>query len=184
MFIDNFGVIEVPGSTPQEATSNLHVASSYKHLGAKYSERASIDNEIRHRLAAAQQAYAVLRRPLFANRRICTKVRLQLLDALIMPRLLYGCGRWPLLTASQYRKLNAAVTRWQRTITGNGFWNADEVMTDQRLRSLWQIQELSVRLAKHRLLYASQIWKHARDAVWPYVRAESHYEESWSSRSV
>lgn len=179
IFIDKSGVIEVQGSASQGASSNLHVASSYKHLGAKYSERASIDHEIRHRLAAAQQAYSVLRRPLFANRRIPAKVRLQLLDALIMPRLLYGCGRWPLLTASQYRKINAAVTRWQRTITGNGFWNIEEAMTDQRLRSLWQIQELSVRLAKHRLLYASQIWKHAREEVWPFVCAEANNIDSW-----
>lgn len=81
-----------------------------------------------------------------------------------------------MLTAGQYRKLNAAVTRWHRTITGNGFWKLEEAMTDQRLRSLWKIPELSVRLAKHRLLYASQIWKHAHEVVWPFVCAETHLD--------
>ena len=179
VFVDQFGIIEIPGTQPEDGFSQLRVAADYKHLGAKFAERASMENEVRHRLAAAQQAYAMLRRPIFANRRIPTHTRLQLLDALILPRLLYGCGRWPMLTAGQYRKLNAAVTRWHRTITGNGFWKLEEAMTDQRLRSLWKIPELSVRLAKHRLLYASQIWKHAHEVVWPFVCAETHLDQSW-----
>ena len=71
----------------EDGFSKLHVAADYKHLGAKFAERASMENEVLHRLAAAQQAYAMLRRPIFANRRIPTHTRLQLLDALILPRL-------------------------------------------------------------------------------------------------
>ena len=105
--------------------------------------------------------------------------RLKLFDALILPILFYGSGSWPLLPARLYQSFAATILKWQRRIVGDGYWNQTQ-SGDAEFRAYWRIPPLSVRLAKHRLLFLLQLHQHAPSLVWDLVTAEDQLcSSSW-----
>lgn len=81
----------------------LRLAPSYRHLGSRYSMCGTIADEVEHRCSSAKGAYAELRKSIFANRNLSIPTRLQLLNSLVLSRLLYGapvwsasCTMWPI----------------------------------------------------------------------------------------
>lgn len=93
-------LVDKPGcyldvSSDVEATGPwLHFSSSYKHLGAMYVSDGDQAYEIRTRLGMANEAYQQLRKKLFGNRHLGLRCRLQLFNALIIPKLFFGAGTW------------------------------------------------------------------------------------------
>ena len=118
-------------------------------------------------------------RNIFTNRHIPVATRLQLLESLVLPVLLHGCGNWPLLAERQFRKLNHQILKWQRTIANDGFWSEDQT-SDWEFQSRWKLVPLALRLAKHRILYAFKLFSNAPSLVLDYITAEdSRCAGSW-----
>ena len=166
LFIDEFAHIPVGLSEP------LRLVTQYKHLGMLIAHNIAIDRDLAQRLGRARTAFSSLRKSLFTNRHIPVHVRLQLLEALVLPRIFYGCGAWPLLTRKQFNTLSHGIMQWQRTIIGNGFWS-DRCCSDDHLRSQWGLMDLSIRLAKHRLLYALQAHSQVPPDLWICILQEA-----------
>ena len=164
-FIHDFANVEIGLSQP------LRLVTHYKHLGILVGQSLSLDQDISQRIGRASTAFRTLTRPLFTNRAIPIVVRLQLLEALVLPRIFYGCGAWPLLTHKQFRLLAHKIIGWQRVIIGVGYWSSQN-WTDDHLRARWKLMDLSVRLAKHRLLYAIQLHQQAPIDLWNSVVQE------------
>ena len=166
LFIDQSAHVQVGLSEP------LRLVTQYKHLGMLVAHNIAIDRDLAQRLGRATAAFRSLRKSLFTNRHIPVKVRLQLLEALVLPRIFYGCGAWPLLNRKQFNSLSHGIMQWQRTIIGNGFWS-DQCWTDDHLRSQWGLMDLSIRLAKHRLLYALQVHSQVPPDLWLCILQEA-----------
>eukprot|EP00438_Fugacium_kawagutii_P007342 Skav219309 [mRNA] locus=scaffold1152:30478:33513:+ [translate_table: standard] len=173
LLLDDHALVDLPHG-PQ-----LRVVAKYTHLGVAFSQTASLVAEIDARVAKASQAYRQLSRTIFHNRHLPTRLRLQLLEALVLPIVLYGAGAWELLPAAKYRMLDGLITRWQRSIVGCGFWKTSRV-TDAAFRAQWDLMSLSLRLAKHRLLFAMQMTHAAPTGVWDVLSQEDdRCNEPW-----
>ena len=164
-FIERAGRLELPDG------SLLHVVGQYQHLGTAFSQSLSLKAELDGRIGKAAAAFRQLSRAVFNNKRLNPKVRLQLLESLVLSIVFYGSGTWPLLNHRQYTKLAHVIVKWQRQITLDGFWQ-DNPTPDADLQAKWQLPVLSARLAKHRLLYAFQMAANAPQDLVTCLTAE------------
>lgn len=82
----------------------LKVVATSKHLGARFTMNTDMEVEIQTRMSMARQAYQELKRPIFHNRYIPCKGRMQLYDSLIVARLLYACSVWTDVSPTQLRQ--------------------------------------------------------------------------------
>eukprot|EP00438_Fugacium_kawagutii_P006466 Skav206263 [mRNA] locus=scaffold265:182632:185264:+ [translate_table: standard] len=102
-----------------------------------------------------------------------------LLEALVVPVLLYNCGGWPLLCDRAYRRLDSTLVRWQRRIAREGFWRESR-MTDEAFRARFLLPSLSVRLMKHRIMLAFQMSQSAPQTLFELLSADDESNaESW-----
>ena len=148
----------------------VRIVGAYKHLGSMIVASLSVAHDVSCRIAKAAANFRTLAKPLFTNRRIAIHTRLQLLEALVIPMITFGCGHWPLLPHRVYVKLNHMILSWQRTIIGNGFWTSD-CKSDWELQAFWKLQPLAIRLCKHRLLFAFQLHSKGPAILWDYLTA-------------
>ena len=171
-FIERLGTFRV-------ADLSWMAVSAYEHLGTMFAQSVTIQTELRTRSGKATTAFREMSRNIFTNRHIPVATRLQLLESLVLPVLLHGCGNWPLLAERQFRKLNHQILKWQRTIANDGFWSEDQT-SDWEFQSRWKLVPLALRLAKHRILYAFKLFSNAPSLVLDYITAEdSRCAGSW-----
>ena len=172
-FLDGYGKLSVPGY------EELRIVAQYTHLGIVVAQNFDLSADLNFKLGKATSAFRSMSRTIFHNRRWSIELRLKLFDTLILPIIFYGSGSWPLLSARQFLRLSGAITKWQRQIVGIGFWSNHNV-TDAEFRATWRIPDLSIRLAKHRLLFMLQLHRHAPSEVWHMITAEDeHCKTSW-----
>ena len=164
-FIDGFGKLPVAGK------EDLRIVSQYTHLGIIVAQHSDLSSDLNYKIGKASSAIRSMSRALFYNRRLSVRLRLQLFDTLVLPIIFYGSGGWPLLSARQFQRLSAVITKWQRQIVGTGYWS-DGNVTDAAFRAQWKIPDLAVRLAKHRSLFLFQLHKQAPLVVWDMITAE------------
>eukprot|EP00438_Fugacium_kawagutii_P026949 Skav204987 [mRNA] locus=scaffold1180:653267:656293:- [translate_table: standard] len=162
-FLQCGGTLAVPGGF------NLRAVDHYKHLGVRFGTVGCLETDIHSRLGRAGATFRQLARPLFHSRRLRVTTRLALLESLVLSQVFHGAGAWPLLTASLFQRLQAAITSWQRQIVCIGFWSTTR-LSDQEFRALHNLPSLSVRLAKHRIAFAMQLFSYAPVAVLDAVR--------------
>eukprot|EP00434_Breviolum_minutum_P006177 symbB.v1.2.005445.t2/scaffold318.1/size313828/8 len=144
-----------------------------------FAQSATVQTEIHTRIGKATAAYREMAKSIFGNRHIPVRTRLQLLESLVIPVLLHGCGTWPLLTERQFQKVNHVIITWQRKIANDGFWRSD-CSSDWEFQARWKRIPLGLRLAKHRLLYAFKLVRFAPQLVLDYITAENDLcQESW-----
>ena len=153
----------------------VRVVGAYKHLGSLMVSSLSIAHDVKCRMARAETNFRTLSRALFHNRKINVCTRLSLLEALVLPMIIYGCGHWPLLPHQVFIKLNHLILKWQRSIIGSGYWS-DDKLPDWRLQARWQLLPLAVRLCKHRLQFALQLVKKAPALVWEFATANDRFD--------
>ena len=156
----------------------LRIAPSFKHLGAKYTMDADLEPEVNARLGAARTAFHELKRPVFTNRRIEAKGRVQLLHSLVFSRLLYGCSVWTDVTPSLLRKVESQLMRMYRSIYDIGFWQPQHV-TDAALRAFHEIPTFRVLWAKLRLQYLKTVACHSMPGYKDALLAELPRGRGW-----
>ena len=172
-FIADFGQIDIPGYEP------LHLVTKYTHLGIVMAQSCNIQQDLQLKLGKASAAFRSMSKTIFLNRKLEIRLRLKLLETLVLPILFYGCGAWPLLSTRQFASVSSAIVKWQRQIAGEGYWQAEQV-TDAEFRARWRLPPLAVRLAKHRLLFLLQLHRHGPQVVWESITAEDEIcRTSW-----
>ena len=159
--------------------TSLRAVPTYEHLGTMFAQSATVQAELRTRIGKATAAYREMAKAIFGNKHVPIATRLQLLESLVLPVLLYGCGTWPVLSERQFQKLNHVIIGWQRKIANDGFWQND-CSSDWEFQAKWKLIPLGLRLAKHRLLYAFKLVQNAPQLVLDYVTAENDLcSDSW-----
>ena len=165
VFVQDFATVPIEGG------HQVRLVSMYKHLGMLYAQNLSLAHDIQARIGRASTQFRQISRTILLNRHVPTTTRLQLLDSLVLPMIFYGSGSWALLPASVFQKLHHFIVSLQRRIVGQGFWS-DDRQTDRWFMADWKLPCLGLRLAKHRLLYALQIAKHAPQVLWDCICQE------------
>ena len=175
-FVEHAGQLALPDG------SSLHVVGQYQHLGTVFSQSLSLQSEMSGRIGKASAAFRQMSRTIFANKKLAPALRLQLLESLVLSIVFYGSGTWPLLNHRMYTKLAHVIVQWQRRIAADGFWREDRT-SDSDFQACWQLPTLSARLAKHRLLYAFKMVKHAPQDLITCITAEdaSASQSPWCS---
>ena len=168
IFTDDFAQIPV---TNLDGPASIRMVSVYKHLGTVVVASLSIAHDVTCRMAKASANFHQLSRPIFLNRKINVQTRLKLLESLVIPMITFGCGHWPLLPHRIFVRLNHLILKWQRSIINDGFWQ-EHSSPDWRLQAKWKLVPLTIRLRKHRLLFALQLVKHAPARVWELATAD------------
>ena len=171
--------LQKEASISLNSSSAIHIVSDYKHLGARFSQHARFDREISIRIAEAQSAFRTLRKHIMVNRRISVPSRLRLLESLVISKLLFNSGYWPPLKPAQLHRLEGCITKWQRTITGDGFWATHRVSNPLFLK-LHELPSIEARLNRNRLLSAFQVYQNSPDLAWPAaIEAEKAPSVTW-----
>eukprot|EP00435_Cladocopium_sp_Y103_P017531 s2213_g4.t1 len=116
---------------------------------------------VKSRLGAARQAFEQMKRPIFCNSVLPVAGRLQLFSSLILSRLLYGCAVWAEVSATSFRKLEAAVTGYYRRILNNGFWSPNR-QTDKDFLQSNELIPFRIFWAKQRLCYLQHVARHGK----------------------
>lgn len=83
----------------------LRVMGKYQHLGAMIAQNLNFATELDACIAKASAAFRQMAKPLFFNKKMSTRIRLGLLEALVMPVLMFGSGSWTLMTPAQFRRV-------------------------------------------------------------------------------
>lgn len=129
----------------------LRIVASYQHLGARFAMDADSDQEIQARICSARKAFEEVKKPVFLNRHIPAKGRVQLYSSLILSRLLYGCATWSDITAANLHQLESMVIGHYRRIYNDGFWQQSQT-SNQEFCHKHQLPSFRVSWARHRLI--------------------------------
>ena len=172
-FVECLGQFQLPDG------GSLRAVPTYEHLGTMFAQSSTVQAEIHTRIGKATAAYREMAKPIFGNKHIPVRTRLQLLESLVIPVLMHGCGTWPTLTERQFQKINHVIIMWQRKIANDGFWCSGS-SSDWEFQARWKRIPLGLRLAKHRLLYAFKLVRYAPQLVLDYITAENDLcQDSW-----
>ena len=95
----------------------VHIVDAYKHVGGIVASDGSMRREIAARISSASAALQKLRRPL-ANQKLPPPVKKQLVDSLVMSRLLTSAATWTSLDSWCWTKLHAFRMQVLRRMSG------------------------------------------------------------------
>ena len=153
----------------------LHFTGTYKHLGSIFCADGDMKREVTSRIGAASRTFSTLRKNIFNNKQLAVRVRLQLLDALVLSQLFYGISTWSALGAGLVEKVDSFVLNCQRLICG-----VDRATTHDAFRGIYQLPRTDTRLAASRLLYAAKAWTHGPDILRQLLAKEDEVcDASW-----
>ena len=74
----------------------VHVVSTYTHLGCLLHHKGDMRQEARRRFSIAQTAFQQHRRLLYQNKHLSLRRRAELFRTLILSKFVYGCESWTL----------------------------------------------------------------------------------------
>jgi hypothetical protein len=96
----------------------IRMVKAYKHLGAMAAATCPLGQEVAARTSSAGVACSALCRPVLGKTALPAKTRVAVAVACIHTRCNYLAGTWPLLSAPQQRRYDAAMMRPLRIICG------------------------------------------------------------------
>jgi hypothetical protein len=96
----------------------VHLVTSYTHLGGVLHYTGEVRAEVRRRVAIAHQAFGKHRKLVYQCETFPLHKRAEFFRSLIMSRLLYGADSWALWDAQSKMKLHSAIMRLYRRLLG------------------------------------------------------------------
>ena len=72
----------------------VEAVQTVKYLGAMFNDEASCDDEIENRIGTATRMVGGLRRQVIERKELSKATKLIIIDAMIVPTLLYGSDTW------------------------------------------------------------------------------------------
>ena len=154
----------------------IHCPAQYRHLGTMFSANHTLDVEIDRRIGQGRSAFQQIRKSLLTNRALPQKLRLQLFQALVLSKMLFGLGAWQTPTQAQLQKLRTAISSMLRSILGKG----QQPCSQADLFDLARLPDVRVRLALDRLAYAEKFFQNAPALVQHAAHQEhQRLDHSW-----
>ena len=155
---EGYGCVQMYGG--QATSLSFGIVSKYVHLGTMQTTAASLDLEIRLRLAKAQQSYLNIKKKVLENEAIPTSKRVDLAEGIVVSRLLFGSETWLEISKKSLGKLDHFLMKIYRTILGCLNHVRQENVTDRHVRAQFPcgMAEESIRL--RRLRYVRRVYHH------------------------
>ena len=97
------------------SNNNIEVVENFVYLGSQLCNEGGLEANMKKRVALAGVKFHRLLEKVFKRHEIGLAIMLRLLNAAVMPILLYGSETWNLTTAME-NKMNACENRWLRRI--------------------------------------------------------------------
>eukprot|EP00438_Fugacium_kawagutii_P000133 Skav218747 [mRNA] locus=scaffold1346:1028527:1030870:- [translate_table: standard] len=147
----------------------IHVASSYSHLGCLHHHSGRDWHEIRRHIGIANAAFTQNRRLLLHNRQLALPKRVALFESLVLSKLLYGAGAWILDTARSVDQWNSAVHRLYRRLLR---CKHDEHLSTTQVRLALGLPSGFLLLRRARLRYLSGLHQPRAQHLWDVIRQD------------
>ena len=125
----------------------------------------SFEAELNHRLGMTMSAFSSIRKTVIGNPRLRKGTRCTLVGSLLLSKLFFGCGAWPLLTAAVSRRLDSFVAKLYREALDLQFWR-ETGLGDDFILAKHKLLTPRVRIARDRLLYAASIAQAGPAHLW------------------
>ena len=110
---------QVPFATADGKTKMLSCVSAYKHLGSRKGSTEAMAAEIRGKCSTITGLVGSLRHKVMANDRIHTNTKANIFQAVLLSRILFNAGTWPILTSAEHTRIHTAVLKHARTIAAS-----------------------------------------------------------------
>ena len=125
----------------------IETVGTFTYLGSELNSDASVEIEIKRRMAMAGSAFNRLKERIFRRHDINMKVKLRILNACILPVLTYGSETWN-ITDTMEKKLDACENNWLRRILRISY---KEHKTNEEIRQRTRQPLVSTVIRKKRL---------------------------------
>ena len=129
---EGFGSVTLVGHEQEHL--RFGTTTKYAHLGTMQTSVATLDLEVRTRIAKAQIAYLNVKKKILENKAIPIMKRVGLAEGIIFSRLLFGSEAWGKLHPKHITKLNHFVLKVYRTILGYLNHVTGKNISDQQIR--------------------------------------------------
>ena len=161
------------------STARITNVARYKHLGVQQQACGDMKEEVAYRIEQAWGAWRPLAPHVFLNRNLKVQTRLNLWQSLVLTRLYYAAGTWPVMPASLLKKIEATEMKMLRKITGRHYKEGQERRTNDEVRAQYKHPTARIRQAQERMTYARRLFLHAEAPLKEILKVE--YEVSGDS---
>lgn len=141
----------------------VHLVTSYTHLGGVLHHTGEVRAEVRRRVAIAHQAFNKHRKLIYQCKTLSLQKRAEIFRSLIMSRLLYGADSWALWDSQSKLKLHSAIMKLYRRLLGRAH---SEHMQDDDILCQVGLSSPSDLLRLCRLRYIGSLCAVGNTACW------------------
>ena len=167
--------VHAPGSLPivcEYGTFQVPVTSRYCHLGGLLHHVADQQAEIRRRIAIANAAMTQHSKLVFRNWAIPLKKRVQLFEALILSKLLYGADTWIVTDDKTEKYFNAATIRLYRRLLPV---HHDQYLHDLEVLAIVRLPSPAELLRRARLRYVATLLHSGQRQEWGLLEQDRQW---------
>ena len=157
--------------------AKVPLVCDYKHLGTQVAVGGGMRQELSYRIAQARAAFSEHRRKVFKSPGVPLKRKAFILKAMVLPKLLYGCGAWPPLGAKEFQSFAGALWSMFRQLLCIPHTSNQHVTAVDTL-ALLELPGPTVTLHVHRILYLGQLVRTGPKVLWTLLRLDRPYAEA------
>eukprot|EP00438_Fugacium_kawagutii_P005037 Skav221091 [mRNA] locus=scaffold1024:105675:110399:- [translate_table: standard] len=148
------------------------IATSYTHLGGLTHHTGHTRPELLRRAALAHQCFTDHRRLIFGNPVIARKKRAELLNSLVMSKLLYNSESWLLSTQADLQRWQTAVSRMYKRFAQ---LSPAEHLTHEALANRADMPDATTLLRRSRLRYLGTLFQTSYPSTWTVIAEDSQW---------
>ena len=155
----------------------LPFVDRYRHLGVIQTHGTGILAELKQRCGSAWGCFRDCRKQVFRSPRLSIERKAAVFHSLIMPRLLYGAGSWPVLSKGEWRLFSSTLTSMCRQLLGLKHTD-DQPLAASTIYALARQPAPFVWLFLERLRYLRALVTHGPRPLWALIRNDDGYLEA------
>ena len=144
---------EGPWQKTEFEGKEIEVVRKFVYLGSELSADGGSQNEIKRRIALAGATFNRMHKKLFKRHDITLKLKIRILNACVIPVLVYGAETWS-ITRTMEHKLIAAENKWLRRILRVGY---KEHITNEEIRRRTAQPFITDVLRRRRMKWAGHV---------------------------
>ena len=154
----------------------VRLVANYKHLGNQITMASSQMHEIKVRTGQAKAIYNKHRRSVFQNACIAVKVRVKLLNVLVLSVLNYNQGTWRPLNSREWKYYqNVIMSMYRGLARATVPFDELQEWNNERVTAYLEVASPQDLLHASRLRYLGSMWRGAPNIVWWM----HHMEKTW-----
>jgi hypothetical protein len=156
----------------ERQTLEISVVPRYLHLGGLIHHRDITKQEIKRRLAIANQAFQQHRRVLYRNKNVDWKIRCDIFNTLVLSKFLYGLESWTFHTQQIRSQIHKGIMKLYRRLMGTPH---DAHLTDLDVLVFTEMPDPTELLRRARLRYFGTIHNCKQHAHWGLLQEDTEW---------